>query len=89
MLACLLLLATSVAAQGPTQIKPGFNLFTKQQDVQLGQEAAAKIRKQATIVHDATLNTYVNAVGRRLMSFPGGAREWLYFHLRSSCRSGR
>ncbi len=62
----LLLLNVAVAAQGPTQIKPGFNLFTKQQDVQLGQEAAAKIRQQSVIVHDPTLTAYVNAVGKRL-----------------------
>lgn len=61
-----LLLATVVSAEGPTRIKPGFNLFTKQQDVQLGQELATKIRQHSTIVHDPTLTAYVNAVGKRL-----------------------
>lgn len=65
-LVSLLLLATAFAAQGPTEIRPGFNLFSKQQDVQLGQEAAAKIRQQAIIVNDPTLNAYVNAIGKRL-----------------------
>jgi beta-barrel assembly-enhancing protease len=65
-LAGLLLVTTAVASQGPTQLKPGFNLFTRQQDVQLGQELAAKIRKRATLVNDPTLNAYVNAIGRRL-----------------------
>src|SRR5271166_1408480 len=55
-------------AQGPTQIRPGFNLFTKQQDVQLGQETAAQVRKQVTIIKDPTLTAYVNAVGKRLMT---------------------
>jgi len=62
----LLFLATDVLAQGPTQIKPGFNLFTKQQDVQLGQESAVQVRKQMIIVNDPTLTAYVNAVGKRL-----------------------
>lgn len=62
----LLLLTAAVAAQGPTQLKPGFNLFTRQQDVQLGQELAAKIRKHSTMVDDPTLTAYVNAIGRRL-----------------------
>jgi predicted Zn-dependent protease len=62
----LLLVNAAVAAQGPTQIKPGFNLFTKQQDVQLGQEVAAEVRKKAIIVNDPVLNAYVNAIGKRL-----------------------
>jgi predicted Zn-dependent protease len=57
----------SLTAQGPTQLKPGFNLFTKQQDIQLGQETAAQIRKHATILNDPVLTSYVNAVGRRLV----------------------
>ena len=62
------LLATSALAQGPTQIKPGFNFFSKQQDMQLGQEAAAQVRKQLTVIKDPTLTAYVNAVGKRLMA---------------------
>ena len=63
----LLFLATCVAAQGPTQIKPGFNLFTKQQDAELGQELAAEVRKQIVVIKDPTLTAYVNAVGQRLV----------------------
>jgi predicted Zn-dependent protease len=62
----LVLISTALAAQGPTQIKPGFNLFTKQQDVQLGQETAAEVRKHVTLVNDPTLTAYVNGVGQRL-----------------------
>lgn len=61
-------LAVSGLAQGPAKLKPGFNLFSKQQDVQLGQDTAAQVRKQMTIVNDPTLTGYVNAVGRRLMA---------------------
>jgi len=64
----LLLCALPALAQGPTQIKPGFNLFSKQQDVQLGQETAAEVRKQRTIIKDPTLTAYVNEVGKRLMA---------------------
>jgi len=61
-----LFLGSTPQDQGPTQLKPGFNLFTKQQDIQLGQEAATEIRKKVVIVKDPVLNAYVNAVGRRL-----------------------
>jgi len=62
----LFFLGMASGVQGPTQLKPGFNLFTKQQDIQLGQEAAAEIRKKVVIVKDPVLNAYVNAVGKRL-----------------------
>ncbi len=67
-LAVFLLLSTFAMAQGPTVLKPGFNLFSKQQDVQLGQETAALVRKNVTEVKDPVLTAYVNAVGRRLMA---------------------
>jgi predicted Zn-dependent protease len=65
-LAVVLLLSLSTATAAPSEIKPGFNLFTKQQDVQLGQEVADQVRKKVTIVSDPVLNAYVNAVARRL-----------------------
>ena len=57
-----------VWAQGPTQFHPGFNLFTKAQDVQVGQENAALVRKQMPIIRDPFLNEYVTRVGKRLVS---------------------
>ncbi len=59
--------AQSLASQRPTELRPGFNLFTKQQDIQLGRELAAEVRKKVTIVNDPVLTGYVNAVGQRLM----------------------
>lgn len=70
----LLLVVSVTAAQGPSQLRPGFNLFSKQQDVQLGQELAAQVRKQMTIVNDPTLTYYVNEIGKRLARTPE-ARE--------------
>jgi predicted Zn-dependent protease len=48
--------------------KPGFNLFSKQDDIQLGKEAAAEIEKQSEIVTDTALQAYITEVGRRLTS---------------------
>jgi predicted Zn-dependent protease len=58
-------------AQAPTQIHPGFNLFSKEQDVQLGKENADQVRKQMTVIQDPVLAAYVTRVGQRL----GSARE--------------
>src|SRR5438034_8331154 len=70
-LACVLLIASSLA-QGPTTFHPGFNFFSRQQDIQLGQESAAQVRRQMQIVKDPVLNEYVNAVGRELANTPEG-----------------
>ena len=55
-------------AQGPHRFQPGFNLFSKQQDVQLGEESAAQVRKQMTVISDPVLTAYVNRVGKRLVT---------------------
>jgi len=61
------LISTAFAAQARAPIKPGFNLFTKQQDVQLGDELAAEVRKKATMVNNPELTAYLNEVGQRLL----------------------
>jgi predicted Zn-dependent protease len=65
-LAVLLAASTLTFAQGPTKFHPGFNLFSKEQDVQLGQESAAEVRKKMPIIHDPFLTAYVTKVGKRL-----------------------
>jgi len=57
-----------VLAQSLHHFEPGFNLFSKQQDVQLGQESAAQVRKQMTVIKDPVLTDYVNRVGKRLVA---------------------
>ena len=63
-----LVLGAFLWAQGPTQFRPGFNLFSKDQDIQLGRENAAQIRKHMTVVHNPYLNEYVTQVGKRLVA---------------------
>jgi predicted Zn-dependent protease len=64
----LLALPATFFAQGPHRFQPGFNLFSKQQDVQLGEESAAQVRKQMTVINDPVLTAYVNKVGKRLVA---------------------
>jgi Zn-dependent protease with chaperone function len=65
-------LAISVVAfaASPKELKPGWNLFSKEQDVQLGREAAAQVEQQMPVVRDAQLNEYVRRIGQRLASAP-------------------
>ena len=62
------LIATVLWAQGPSEFHPGFNLFSKDQDVQLGKESADQVRKQMTVIKDPVLTDYVKRVGKRLVS---------------------
>jgi predicted Zn-dependent protease len=48
--------------------KPGFNLFSKDQDIQLGKETAAQVEKESEVVTDPALQNYISGVGRRLTS---------------------
>src|SRR5438132_4089245 len=50
--------------------RPGFNLFSKQQDIELGQEAAAQVRQKVTVVQNQFLQDYVQRVGKRLTTQP-------------------
>lgn len=60
-----LLVATGLWAQSKP-IQPGWNLFSKDQDVQLGKEAAAEIEKEVQVVNDRRLTEYVDGIGQRL-----------------------
>lgn len=70
MVACALALFTGVAF-AQKKIQPSrLNFFSKQQDVQLGREAAAQIERQVAIVEDKTVNDYVVRIGKRLAAQP-------------------
>ncbi len=67
----LLVLSSACAARQPGQApKPGFNMFSKEQDIQLGREAAAQVRQQYPAVQNQFLQEYVSRVGQRLASQP-------------------
>ena len=51
-------------------LKPGFNLFSKEQDVQLGKEAASQVEKQMEVIKDPNLNNFLNSITKRLIAVP-------------------
>lgn len=62
----------ALAARKPGEpLKPGFNTFSKQQDIQMGQEAAAQVKAQQQIVNNAMLQAWISKVGMRI----AGTRE--------------
>jgi beta-barrel assembly-enhancing protease len=84
-----LLLAPALAFAQLQQLKPGWNLFSPQQDVQLGQEASAEVERQMAVVHNRELDDYLGAILRKLEQSPyarslasDGSRSELFpFHM--------
>lgn len=62
----LILCGAVAAADGPRKLKPGFNLFSKEQDIQLGKEAAGEIEKQYQVIDSPQLNAYLQRIGSKL-----------------------
>ena len=66
-------------AQGSFDLRPGFNLFSLTQDVQVGRENAAQVEKQLPLLKDAEADRYVNDLGRRLAAFaPNGRPDYVW-----------
>src|SRR5688572_31140402 len=52
----------------------GFNLFTVQQDVDLGRQSAAKVEKQVPLLNDTRTNTYLTRIVSRLAAQAPGTK---------------
>src|ERR1700682_4230780 len=61
----IILVSSPLWAQ-PKELKPGFNLFSPQQDIQMGQEASAQVEKTMPVVRNEELNGYLTRLGSRL-----------------------
>jgi predicted Zn-dependent protease len=56
------------------QFKPGFNLFSAQQDVEIGSQSAQQIIKETPMLEDAQIVGYVQELGKRLAAKAAGER---------------
>jgi len=64
----------SSTISGQTTLKPGFNLFSTDQDVEIGRQSAVEVERQLPILDDRSIEAYVNAIGRRLAGVAPGAK---------------
>jgi hypothetical protein len=60
-------LALTLSASAQTKITPDKNNYTPAQDVQLGKEAAAEVRKQLPMLNDGRVDSFVEEVGDTLV----------------------
>jgi predicted Zn-dependent protease len=51
-------------------LKPGFNVYSKEQDIQLGRQAAQEVLRQVDVVDNRSLQGYIDNVGKRLAGQP-------------------
>lgn len=65
-----LIVSIVAAQQKQREIKPGFNFFSKEQDVQMGREAAAQVERQMAVLNDSALTNYISRLGRKLATQP-------------------
>ena len=66
------LLALSAVASAQTQVKPGFNLFSVQQDVEIGKQSANQAERQLPC--SSACSTIASASGRRRAPLAGTIR---------------
>lgn len=76
---CLMTVEVAAARRAGDPLKPGFNLFSKDQDVQLGQENAQEVLKQYQVVKDQSLQDYIRRVGDRLAAAPEARQSGFKF----------
>ena len=60
------------AADAQTKITPGWNMFSPQQDVEIGAQSAAEAERQLPILRDTTAENYINTIGQKLARNAGG-----------------
>jgi len=72
--AILALVAAAGAAWGQTNVQPGFNLFTVDQDVEIGKQSAVKVEQQLPVLSDPAISRYVADLGTRLVAQAPGAK---------------
>ena len=64
----------SETVRAQTQVKPGWNIFSVEQDVEIGRQSAVEAERQLPMLRDASVDRYVNAVGQRLAAVAPGPK---------------
>jgi Zn-dependent protease with chaperone function len=83
-LATAMLLAAPLVLADRTQVKPGWNIFTTDQDVEIGQKLAAQTESKMPMLGDKRVEDYLNALGRRIARHAPGVKFPYEFHVVNS-----
>ena len=74
LVALVALILTPLAWAQRTPLKPGWNMFSPQQDVEMGQQVSRDAEKQVPMLNDARVDNYLNNLGRTLAGHAPGER---------------
>jgi len=66
--ALVILLTVSVAWADRTRLKPPWNMFSPQTDIQVGKQAADEMKKQLPLCNDPQVDQYLTQLGMRLVA---------------------
>jgi len=64
----------TVATFAQTVVKPGFNVFSVEQDVEIGRQSAAEAERQFPLLRNRAVEGYVNKIGKRLAAVAPGPK---------------
>jgi hypothetical protein len=62
------------AADNRTVLKPGWNMFSPQQDVEVGQQVSPDAERQLRMLNNSRVDNYVNNLGQRLSANATGEK---------------
>jgi Peptidase family M48 len=62
------------SARPAPHFQPGFNLFTPEQDVEVGRQSAQEIERQVPLLNDAPTLNYIRALGAKLVAKAPGEK---------------
>lgn len=68
------LVAVAAWADGRTVVKPGWNMFSTQQDVEVGQQVSVDAERQLVLLRDSRVDNYVDALGSKLAAKATGEK---------------
>jgi len=71
---CVPLAAVVWAADDRTVLKPGWNMFSPQQDVEVGQQVSPDAERQLRMLNNSRVDNYINNLGQRLASKATGEK---------------
>jgi hypothetical protein len=77
---CLLTVAV-LAADGRTTLKPGWNIFSPQQDIEVGQQVSPDAERQLQMLDNSRVDDYVNTLGLRLSAKATGEQYPYHFQV--------
>ena len=72
--ALLLLMLAPLALAQRTKVKPGWNLFSAQQDVEIGKEVSLQAEQQLSLLDDRKVDSYLGRLGQKLASKAPGEK---------------